>query len=187
MGYGIAAGLAVALAAIGLAGSAAGEPRLQAEPPTVNCEDRIQVIGRAPRGGHNDLRFGPVYLTGLRQTGRRQPPSFFEPNGGRRFAVVKSPPVVDAGVVATLEVPGREAGRLEYEIAHDTTPHARGPTVRLEACAPDAEVAGKPVGPRTPFIGGIRVTGPGCYSIRVRVGGRAPVTRRVKLGVESCP
>jgi hypothetical protein len=58
--------------------------------------------------------------------------------------------------------------------------------VRLEPCDPEAEVGGQPVGPRTPFVGGVMVTGPGCYSLRARPAGGEAITRRVKLGVERC-
>ncbi len=144
------------------------------------------MIGGAPRADRHDLRLGGVYLAGLRHTGRNAPVDTFKPRPGKRFASVKSPPVVDTGADATLEVPAREAGRFQYEIAHDRGPAARGPVIRLVPCPADAEVAGEPVGPRTPFVGGIMVTGPGCYTLRARVEGEEPVTRRVKLGVESC-
>ena len=142
--------------------------------------------GPAPGPSRRDLRLGALYVSGLREFGRTEPPSRFKPEPGERYAFVKTAPVVDAGAAVTYSVARSDRSGMEIEVARFSTPHARGDAVRLEPCDPDAEVGGKPVGARTPFVGGVMVTGPGCYSLRARPAGGAAVTRRVKLGVETC-
>ena len=175
---GILAAAALAAATAGGSGSANSE--------TVDCGTRIQAEGRAGPGGSDDLRLGHLYLAGLRQQGAEAHPEAFEPRPGERRAFVKSASIVDAGAPVTLAVPRHERDRMKLEVARFYRPHAQGHAIRLEPCPPDAEVAGQPVGPRTPFVGGIQVRGPGCYSLRAQADGGDPVTRRVKLGVESC-
>jgi hypothetical protein len=183
----VAGGTAAALlAAAAIEIATAGTPA-DGEPPAVDCGSRIQLTGGpAPRPSRRDLRLGALYVSGLREFGRTEPPSRFEPEPGERYAFVKSAPVVDAGAAVIYSVARADRSAMDIEVARSSTPHARGDVVRLDPCKPDHEVAGKPVGPRTPFVGGVMVTGPGCYSLRARSKGEPAITRRVKLGVERC-
>ena len=182
MGRTLIAGI---LAAAALAAATAGGSDSTGS-ETVDCGTRIQVDGRAGPGGSDDLRLGHLYLAGLRQQGADAHPEAFEPQPGKRRAFVKSASIVDAGAPVTLAVPRHERERMKLVVARFYRPHAQGHVIKLEPCPPDAEVAGNPVGPRTPFVGGIQVNGPGCYTLRARPEGGEPVTRRVRLGVESC-
>jgi len=183
----LAAGAAAALlAAAAIEIASAGTPA-EGEPPGVDCGSRIQLTGgTAPQPSREDLRLGALYVSGLREFGRTEPPSRFEPEPGERYAFVKTAPVVDAGPAVTYSVGRADRRAMEIQVARFSTPHARGDAVRLEPCDPDHQVNGRPVGPRTPFVGGVMVTGPGCYTLRARPEGGEPVTRRVKLGVKNC-
>lgn len=187
------AGLAAALllvAAIGeeLRGpaTASGGPD---EPPVVDCESRSQVVpGRgnrfAPR--RTSMFAGPVAFSGAKRL-RHQPRRYFRPSRPDRVVPVKVPIEVKARREVIVSLPPAEDEAV-IEVGLDRAPYTvRGHSVELHPCPPDAEVAGRRVGRRTPFLGGFRIAGPGCLRVVVEVIGRSrEITRRIAFGRRTC-
>ena len=179
-------GAAVLVSILGLAASItrAGQPPTA---PTVDCESRSQTIGGSPPARPSDVVAGPLILRGGR-IWAEQPRSDFEPQrpGGR--VPVKLPFIVKAGRPATLAISAGDRSRGQIMVGLDRAPRGlRGPEVRFVPCAPDATVAGVPVGPRTVFVGGFRIDGPLCLHLTVVPDGSSrSIDRRIAFGRGTC-
>lgn len=158
-------------------------------PEVVDCETRAQVLpgsfGEPAR--RRSVVAGPLIIAAVKDAGRR-PRGEFRPHGAAETVPWKSPFFVDAEAVVTLTLSAKGARHAVIGVGRpEDPPDARAASVRLEACAADATVGGRPVGPRTPFTGGFRVDGPRCLGVTVAVEGRPePIRRRIAFGRGTC-
>jgi hypothetical protein len=161
-----------------------------ADPPIVDCDSRIQVIpsrrhpGRIPRSLRKSSVFaGPVVFVSAKQfEGEAIDP------GDKRLRPVKVPMLVGAGHTVTVAVSAPTGRRAVVEVGLDRRPYAvRTPSVELRPCSRRAKVAGRRVGRRTPFLGGLRLDGPMCLALTVAVEDTSePITRNVAFGENAC-
>jgi hypothetical protein len=169
-----------AIVAFGLAVDSPAAER--GTPPVIDCQTRSQVIGRAPARSPRDVVAGPVTFYRAREYAGWDR-ELFEPQRGASLAPVKLPIIIDTGPGATLELSERSARHAILWIGRDTGPDLRGPAATLVPCPPGAEVADRPVGPRTIFLGGFRVDGPRCLEVTISSPSMPrPRTREIPLG-----
>jgi hypothetical protein len=170
--------------ALGVVGGAGAQER--GTPPEVNCETRSQLIGPGPDPSSKDITAGPVSFFNARAYANWDH-RFFEPRRPGWLASVKLPIIVETGAGATLTLSTRSARHAQLAIGRNRGRDLRGPEATLVPCPPGAEVAGRPVGPRTAFLGGFRVDGPQCLEITVTAASMpAPRIRALPLGREGC-
>ena len=179
-------------AAFGLAAAAHSGQATSNEstgPPVVDCTTRSQVVPAREHPGRirpsilrRSVVAGPVVILGAKQwadyPGRPKP--------GIRIPV-KSPMIVDAGAAVTISLAEESEQVARIVVGLDQKPYEfRTDAVTLEPCPPDATVAGRRVGRRTPFLGGFRLHGPTCVSVTVTpVEDPEPIAREIAFGA-SC-
>jgi hypothetical protein len=185
---------AAGAAAIGLAAGAAPDAASpqKASPPAVTCDTRIQVVPRrgnllSPAVRKHAIRIGDLYFLGARPLARA-PRAEFEPRHGEP-APVKTPFVVPSGdtsVTVALAEPSRDGAAIDVGL--DQRPYdVRADAITLEPCAPDAEVAGRRVGPYTPFNAGFALKGAQCLRLTVLTEDRSDTAEgRIALGRRTC-
>jgi hypothetical protein len=178
---GTAVGFALCLA--GAAGSPA-DPAPAHYAPSVNCETRNQVISRAPARSRKDVRIGPVTIYRAQELAE-WPHRYLQPEANARFAFVKIPFIVDAGPGATIALRRASRRHALIDVGRDQGPGVSDSEVKLVPCPPGAEVAGRPVGPRTIFTGGFRIEGPQCLHLSVS-GEDYTVAKTIGLGIQDC-
>jgi hypothetical protein len=181
-------GTAIALLALAFTASQSAAQPLRGDPrPTVDCETRIQTIGRVPPAQPSDLVAGPVIFRAARALGD-EPDSLFEPRGRKPYAPVKVPFIVDADRSATIALAGGSRDHAQIMVGLDQPPYdLRSDAVQIAACPRDAIVGGRRVGPRTAFPAGFRVDGPQCLRLSVLPDGAVdPIRRRLALGRGTC-
>ena len=100
---------------------------------------------------------------------------------------VKTPILVKAGPAVTVTLSADSQREALITVGRDRKPYnVRAPSIELEPCPPDATVAGRPVGRRTPFPGGFKLHGPTCVTLTVEVAGQVDAhTRQIGFGT-SC-
>ena len=144
---------------------------------TVDCKSRMQVIPPKDHPGHISPEArrvsafaGPVMFLGAKQYADEA----FRPHRDGKDWRLKTPVYVKAGSPVTIAVDSPEDRELLLSIGLDR----RGPqgnyeyaaeAIRLEPCNPDAKVAGRRVGRKTPFLGGFRFEGNTCVDVTVGV------------------
>jgi hypothetical protein len=153
--------------------------------PVVDCTSRIQVIPArehpariAPSVLRRSVVAGPVVFLGAKQWSDYPD----RPRPGIRIPV-KSPYIVDAGKAVTISLAEEEEMQARLMVGRDQKPYnLRTAAVTLEPCEPDATVAGRRVGRRTPFLAGFKLHGPSCITVSVTPAGEGPVTRDIPFG-----
>lgn len=168
------------------------EARTTGAPPvaSIGCQSRSQVIpSRRPPDQMSEqvravsLVAGPVIFSGAKQW---EEDSWIK-RRGEGLQPTKVPMVVESEQTVVVNVSPPPGRRAFIEVGLDQAPYeARGTSVELRACSPSATVAGRRVGPRTPFLGGFRLDGPMCLDVEVQVQGQdQPLTRTIAFG-KSC-
>jgi hypothetical protein len=156
------------------------------DPPTVDCETRAQVIPAKdhparirPSVRRRSIVAGRVLFLGAKQWSNYPE----ESKPGIRIPV-KVPMVAEAGAAVTISLTPEQAGQALIGVARDQKPYeVRSTEVRLEPCQPDATVANRRVGRRTPFVGGFRLHGPTCLGLTVRADDDPqPIAREIAFG-----
>ncbi len=146
--------------------------------PVVDCDSRVQVIpsgrhsGRIPeRAREKSVVAGPLVVIGARQWG----------NYPRRPGTptrVKAPILVKAGPPVTVTVSPESRADAALMVGRARGPDVRGPSVEFRPCSPEARVANRRVGKRTPFLAGFKLRRPNCVGLEVEIEGE-PITRRI--------
>lgn len=168
-----------AVAAVAFAACGGSDPQGSTTPagsPVVDCDSRIQVIpsGRLPeKAREKSVVAGPVLIVRARQWGDY-------PRRPGTPTRVKAPILVKAGPPVTVTVSPESQAAAALMVGRDRGPNVRGPSVELRPCSPEARVANRRVGKRTPFLAGFKLRRPTCVGLEVEIEGEPePITRRI--------
>jgi hypothetical protein len=170
--------LTLAAAATGCAESE--DETANAETPAtalmVDCATRPQVVGRVPPPEPRDVVIAGVAFSDLKVRGREKPGRFRI----QRWTPVKAAYKVPAAVgVATLSIAPQDRPRAQLLVGFNAAPYERDASiVELRPC-PSSEAR------RTAFLGGFRIRGPRCVTVRVATAATS-ATKRVAFGRGTC-
>jgi hypothetical protein len=123
-----------------------------------------------------------VTFIGAKQWGN----STVKPRPGR-LQPVKVPMVVEAGHTVGVSVSPPAGHTAMFDVGRDHGPSVGGKRVELRPCRPNATVANRRIGPRTPFLAGFKLDGEMCLGVEVAVEGRPqPIRRTIGFGRPNC-
>jgi hypothetical protein len=171
----------VALVLTACAGSDPQDSTAAVETAVVDCDSRVQVIpsgrssGRIPESARRrSVVAGSVVFIGAKRWGDL-------PREARLPTRVKPPILVKAGPAVTITLSPESRSDAAFMVGRARKPFdIRGLSIELRPCPPEAMVANRRVGRRTPFLAGFKLRRPTCVRLDVEIDGDPePITRQI--------